>query len=183
MDSAGIPGMSIAIIRHHKLLHILGYGLNRADSTQRVTGVTVFDSASLSKPVFTYAVLQLGHEGLLDLDKPLFEYLPYADAQGDQRYKKITARYVLSHRSGFPNWRPDRQLGQLPVIFMPDERYSYSGEAFVYLKKVIEKLTSKSLDEFIGERVFIPLGMKRSSYTWKTSNCVRNLGVFQKICP
>lgn len=110
MDSTHVPGLSIAVIRGNNLRYSQGYGLTKADSTQRVTSATVFDAASLSKTVFAYAVLQLVEQGKIDLDKPLFEYLPYPDAAEDERYKKITARMVLSHRTGFPNWRKNRKL-------------------------------------------------------------------------
>ena len=166
MDSASVPGLSIAIIQANKLHYSQGYGLTKADSTQRVTPTTIFDAASLSKPVFAYAVLQMVDEGLLDLDKPLYEYLPYPDIASDERYQKITARIVLSHRTGFPNWRKNRQSNQLSMLFTPGERFSYSGEGFVYLQKVVEKITGTPLNDVMTARVFNPLGMSRSGYVW-----------------
>lgn len=166
MDSANVPGLSIAIVRANKLVYSKGYGLTKADSTQRVTSATVFDAASLSKPVFAYAVLQMVEQGLIDLDKPLYEYLPYPDAAADERYRKITARMVLSHRTGFPNWRKNRRSSELTMLFSPNERFGYSGEGFVYLQKVVEKLTGQALNDFMTERVFKPLQMTRSSYVW-----------------
>lgn len=169
MDSANVPGLSIAIIQGNQIRYTQGYGLTKADSTQKVTPETIFDAASLSKPVFAYAVLQLVEQGLLDLDKPLYEYLPYPDAAADERYKKITARLVLSHRSGFPNWRQNRASNQLSMRYAPGERFGYSGEGFVYLQKVVEKLTGKPINETMTERVFRPLQMTRSSYVWTPS--------------
>ena len=84
-----------------------------------------------------------------------------------QLYKKITARHCLSHSSGFANWRwyePDQKLH---VHFEPGSQYSYSGEGLCYLQFVIEKLTGKSLNELMQEKLFGPLGMKNSSYTWQ----------------
>lgn len=169
MDSANVPGLAIASIRNGKMAYSRGYGLTKSDSTQRVTSTTVFDAASLSKPVFAYAVLQLVEQGLLDLDKPLHEYLPYPDVAQDERYKKITARMVLSHRTGFPNWRRNRQSNELAMLFTPGERFSYSGEGFVYLQKVVEKLTGKPVNDVMTERVFTPLQMTRSSYVWQSA--------------
>lgn len=166
MDSATVPGLSIAVIQDKKLRYSQGYGLTKSDSTQRVTVETVFDAASLSKPVFAYAVLQMVDEGLLNLDKPLYEYLSYPDIATDERYQTITTRMVLSHRTGFPNWRKNRQSGQLSILFTPGERFNYSGEGFVYLQKVVEKITGKPLNEIMTERVFTPLQMARSSYIW-----------------
>ncbi|RAJ95860.1 CubicO group peptidase (beta-lactamase class C family) [Larkinella arboricola] len=167
MDSAHVPGLSLALIDRNQIVYSQGYGLTKADSTQRVTAETVFDAASLSKPVFAYAVLQLVEEKVLDLDKPLYHYLPYPDVADDERYKLITARMVLSHRSGFPNWRKNRRSRQLPMIGTPGERFGYSGEGFVYLQKVVEKITGKPVNELLTERVFRPLGMTRSSYVWR----------------
>ena len=169
MDSATIPGLSIAIIRNNKLIYSKGFGLTKADSTQRVTPATIFEAASLSKPVFAYAVLQMVEQGLIDLDKPLYEYLPYPDVATDERYKKITARLVLSHRSGFPNWRKDRSSSEMAMIATPGERFGYSGEGFVYLQKVVEKITGKPINEIMIERVLKPLGMTNSSYVWQAS--------------
>ena len=166
MDSAKVPGLAIAIIRDNRLAYSKGYGLTKADSTQHVNSATIFDAASLSKPVFAYAVLQLVEQGLLNLDKPLYEYLPYPDVAADERYQKITARMILSHRSGFPNWRKNRQSAQLAMSFSPNERFGYSGEGFVYLQKVVEKITGKALNDIMTERVFKPLRMTRSSYIW-----------------
>ena len=166
MDSAHVPGLSIAIIRHTKRYYSQGYGLTKADSTQRVTSATIFDAASLSKPVFAYAVLQLVEQGLISLDKPLYEYLPYPDVASDERYRKITARMVLSHRTGFPNWRKNRRSSELAMSFTPNEHFGYSGEGFVYLQKVVEKITGKPLNDLMTERVFKPLQMTRSSYVW-----------------
>ena len=167
MDSARIPGLSIAILRQNKLTYSKGYGLTKADSTQRVTSATIFEAASLSKPVFAYAVLQLVEAGLLDLDKPLYQYLPYPDVAADERYQKITARLVLSHRSGFPNWRKNRASNQLSMAFAPGQRFGYSGEGFVYLQKVVEKLTGKPIKEVMVERVLKPLSMTNSSFIWQ----------------
>ncbi|GAB3496260.1 hypothetical protein GCM10027341_14760 [Spirosoma knui] len=169
MVSARIPGLTIAIIRNGKVAYSQGYGLTKSDSTQRVNSATIFDAASLSKPVFAYAVLQLVEQGMLDLDKPLYEYLPYPDVADDERYKQITARLVLSHRTGFPNWRKNRRSKQLAMIAPPGERFGYSGEGFVYLQKVVEKITGKSINDLMTERVFTPLGMNRSSYVWQSA--------------
>ena len=167
MDSAQVPGLSIVLLRNNTVVYSRGYGLTNADSTQRVMPTTVFEAASLSKPVFAYAVLQLVEQGLLDLDKPLYAYLPYPDAAADARYQKITARMVLSHQSGFPNWRKDRKLPQLAMAFTPGERFGYSGEGYVYLQKVVEKITGQPINAVMESRVLKPLGMMNSSFVWK----------------
>ncbi|MEO7987364.1 MAG: serine hydrolase, partial [Gemmatimonadales bacterium] len=81
----------------------------------------------------------------------------------DERYKRITARMVLSHGTGLPNWGGE----QLMLRFDPGTAYGYSGEGFVFLQKVLEHVTGRSLDELARREVFQPLGMKRSSFVWQ----------------
>jgi CubicO group peptidase (beta-lactamase class C family) len=82
----------------------------------------------------------------------------------DQRFNKITTRHVLTHTTGFPNWRRQDTIN---IEFEPGEKYSYSGEGFVYLQKVVEKITGKPLNDLMTEYVFQPLGMTQSSYVWQ----------------
>jgi CubicO group peptidase (beta-lactamase class C family) len=124
---------------------------------------TIFEAASLSKPVFTYGVLKLVEQGRLNLDTPLSSYLP-KPYMPDARLDKITARLVLSHRTGFPNWRGPEGL---QIYFPPGERFSYSGEGYIYLQHVVEQITGKPLNDYMEEAVFKPLGMNNSSYVWK----------------
>jgi CubicO group peptidase (beta-lactamase class C family) len=124
---------------------------------------TRFSAASLSKTVFTYAVLKLVDQGKLDLDAPLSRYVK-PEVAGDPRVDRITARIALSHRTGFPNWRP--RGGALKIFFTPGERFSYSGEGIVYLQHAVEAIEGKPLEAVMRELVFQPLGMTESSYLW-----------------
>jgi CubicO group peptidase (beta-lactamase class C family) len=168
MKEANIPGLSLALIRDGKLAWSQGFGVKNSETKESVTNDTIFEAASLSKPVVAYAVLKLVDAGKLDLDVPLNKYLPgNYDAGDDARINQITARNVLSHTSGFPNWRQPRDAKTLPIFFTPGERFSYSGEGFVYLAKVVEHVTKMKLEEFIRRTVFEPLGMTASSFEWQ----------------
>jgi len=168
LREAGVPGLSIALLRDGELVWHRGFGVKNARTGEPVTDGTVFEAASLSKPVFAYAVLRLVDRGELDLDRPLTQYLPGRyDVGDDPRLDRITARRVLSHTTGLPNWRP--RGGPLLIHFTPGERFSYSGEGFVYLSKVIEHVTGEALDDFMRRIVFEPLGMTSSSYVWQES--------------
>jgi CubicO group peptidase (beta-lactamase class C family) len=164
LKAATVPGVSVALIRDGKTYWVHSFGVSDAKSGQPVLDETIFEAASLSKPVFAYGVLKLVDEGKLDLDTQLSNYLPKPYIEGDPRLDKITARIVLSHRTGFPNWRPEENL---TIHFTPGERFSYSGEGFVYLQKAIEQITGKPLNEYMSEAVFRPLGMASSSYVWQ----------------
>ena len=157
--------MSLALIRDGKTYWLHSFGVKDERTKQPVTQDTIFEAASLSKPVFAYGVLKLLEEGKLDLDTPLTKYLPQRYSAGDDRLDKITARIVLIHRTGFKNWRPDE--GDLKIYFTPGERFSYSGEGFVYLQKVVQQITAKKLNDYMAEAVFIPLEMTSSSYIWR----------------
>lgn len=168
MKLSDVPGISAALIRDGKLFWSKGFGVLNTETKEPVTNETVFEAASLTKVVFAYAVLKLVDEGKLDLDVPLNKYLGnnYEVASDDVRINQITARRVLSHTSGFPNWRSDEN-GKLPINFTPGEKFSYSGEGFVYLSKVVEKITGMMLEDFMQKTVLIPLKMTNSSFQWQ----------------
>jgi len=164
VHSAEVPGLSIATIEGGKIGWIGSFGVKDTKTAGKVDPQTVFPAASLSKVVFAYAVLKLVDEGKLDLDAPLSKYVP-AYVQNDDRVNLITARHVLTHRTGFPNWRPSGK--PLVLHFNPGERYSYSGEGFVYLQRAVETIVGRPLDGFMQQSVFRPLGMTNSSYLWQ----------------
>lgn len=165
MSEGNVPGLSVLLIRDGKVFWQRAFGVKNADTKEPVTDTTIFEAASLSKPVFAYGVLKLADSGQFDIDTPLVKYLPGAYVESDERLNQITARMVLSHRTGFPNWRP--RGGALKIFFTPGEKFSYSGEGFVYLQKVIEHLSNQPLDAFMKKMVFEPLGMTNSSYVWQ----------------
>lgn len=164
MKKVGVPGLSIAVVRGGKTIWIHGFGVKEVTTSQPVTPETVFEAASLSKPLFAYGVLKLVEQGKLGLDVPLTTYLPKPYITWDDRLGKITARIVLSHRTGFPNWRDGDSL---LIYFTPGERFSYSGEGYIYLQRVVEQITGKPLNDYMTEAVFTPLGLTSSSYVWK----------------
>jgi len=164
MEKAGVPGLSIAVIRGGKTAWADTFGVRDQGSKKPVTHETMFNVGSLSKPVFAYAVLKLVDAGRLKLDEPLAPYLPKEFTASDPRFNQITARIVLSHRTGFPNWPGDGQ--PLVIHFTPGERFSYSGAGMVFLQRAVEKITGKPLNDYMQEAVFGPLGMKHSSYVW-----------------
>ncbi len=165
MRQADVPGLAIAVIRHGKPYWQHNFGVKNAKTNEPATDETIFEAASLSKPVFAYAVLKLVDQGKLALDAPLSTYLtkPYIE-ENDSRLTKITARFVLSHRTGFRNWRNDEPL---KIYFTPGERFSYSGEGYIYLQTVVEQITGKPLNDVMNELVFTPFGMTSSSYVWR----------------
>ena len=167
MAQAGVQGVQVAVLGGGKTAWHASFGLANAETKAPVTDTSVFEAASLSKPVFAYAVLALVDAGELDLDTPISKYLPGRyDVGDDPRLDLITPRHVLSHRSGFPNWRPGSD--PLKIHFTPGDRFSYSGEGFVYLAAAVERITGQTLEAFMRRTVFDPLGMSSSSFVWQS---------------
>ncbi|MFI4972787.1 MAG: serine hydrolase domain-containing protein [Hyphomicrobiales bacterium] len=156
-----IAGASVAVIRAGEIDTVVAHGYANLGTRSRASKSTVFEAASLGKPVFAYAVVKLADAGLLDLDAPLHRLAPeFIDADG--RAETVTARHVLSHTSGLPNWRSETR--PLKCYFTPGVRFSYSGEGYVYLQRAVESLTGEPLDALARRLVFAPLGMSSSSY-------------------
>ena len=158
-----IPGLSLAIIEQKKIFWHGSFGLKKYGDNQSINKNTIFAAASLSKPLFAYAVMKLVERRKLELDTPLSEYTaqPYIS---DPRLRLITARQVLSHRTGFPNWSGNAPLW---IEATPGTKFGYSGEGFLYLQHVIEEITRQPFASYISEQLLLPLGMNSSSYIWQ----------------
>lgn len=182
MKVAKVHGLAISIFNKKQPVYSKTFGYKRADTKEPIHSNTNFYGASLSKAVFAVLVMKLVEEGVIDLDTPLQNYLPkpiyeytpskkwhdnYSDLKSDTLYKKITARMCLDHTTGFPNWRWDEPDQKLRVKQIPGSRYSYSGEGLVYLQVVLENMLAKPLEEMMREKIFLPLQMNMSSYTWQ----------------
>jgi len=160
-----IPGVSLALIKDGKMIYHKTYGVENTMTKEKVDETSLFEAASITKPVFAFAVQRLAERGVIDLDKPLYLYLPYKDIENDERYKLITARHVLTHRTGFPNWRWMNENGKLNIRFTPGTAYNYSGEGFEYLKLVIEKITGKKVEQVLKEEVLDPVGLYHTFFS------------------
>lgn len=167
MDTLNIPGLSIAVINDSKVVYHQTFGYANLEKKLRVTDKTIFEGASMSKSVFAFFVMKFVEEGKLDLDKPLYEYLSYPDIAHDDRYKKITGRMVLSHRSGFPNWRENEDDNKLKIKFEPGTNYEYSGEGYQYLAMVLKHIEGtdwNGLETIFQDKVAKPIGMEHTVF-------------------
>jgi len=157
-----IPALGIAYIEDGKITEAVVYGRN--EKGEPYSTRTLFNVASLTKPVTSLVALKLIHAGKWKLDEPLAGYWTDPDVAEDPRSRQLTTRHVLSHQSGFPNWRPAG--GKLAFEFDPGTGIQYSGEGFEYLRKALEKKFGKTLDQLAQELIFGPLGMKRTHFYW-----------------
>ncbi len=180
MREAHVSGLGISVFNKNKPVFERTFGLADVQKHVPFKPNQVMYGASFSKAVFAYIVMQLVHEKVIDLDKPLISYLPkplpdykipgwnrgYKDIRNDKRYEQITGRMCLDHSTGFPNWRWYEADKKLKIKYAPGTRYSYSGEGLYLLQFVIEQVTGKDYETIARERVFIPIHMSNTSYTW-----------------
>ncbi len=164
MEEFKVPGLSMVVIQEAKVVWNKVFGVKDRESNTPVDAATMFEAASMSKPVFAYAVMKLAEKGALDLDAPLTRYTPEKFVQGDARLDQITARRVLSHTSGFQNWRSEKT--PLKIQFPPGERWEYSGEGYSYLQSVVARLTRQPIEPYMAANLFTPFGMTSSGYAW-----------------
>ena len=176
MEAAHVTGAGIAIFHQGRIAYLKAYGVRDVERRLPFTPNSVMTAASLSKSVFATMIMRLVQEGVVDLDKPIHEYLPnplpeyprYADLQGDDRYKRLTLRILLSHTSGFPNWRAFEEDRKLKIHFEPRTRYAYSGEGIDLAQLIVETVTGRSVASLIDEKLYRPLHMTRSSMVWES---------------
>lgn len=171
MNEGDVPGLSIALIRDGKLSWHKAFGVKNAETKEALAETTVFEAASLSKPVFAYAVLKLIDRGRLDLDRPLSSYISSAYLP-DDRVKLITTRMVLAHTTGFQNEVTPAK--PLRIYFTPGDKFSYSGKAQWFNQR---NLVCRV------ENFFLPLG-KKPTRVWKLSALLVVSVVFlgEEIC-
>lgn len=177
MDKATVSGLGCVILNDGRMVYNGAFGFRDMETGEVLDQRSVFNAASFSKTVFAYLVVLLAEDELIDLDRPIHEYLSKtipeydncADLAGDDRWREITARMVLSHSTGFPNWRFLTEEQRLGFLFDPGTRFSYSGEGIQLLQMVIEEMTGRDLESLAREKIFEPLGMSESSYVWQPS--------------
>jgi len=169
MKSTGVPGLSIALINDKQVIYHRAFGITNIDTKVAVNQQTIFEAASLSKPIFAYFVMRLADKGLLDLDKPMHTYLshPAIDSASRANSKLITPRMILAHSTGFPNWSKGKII---QLAHTPGQGFSYSGEAYQYLAAAIGTQLKVGwqarLDSVFQEEVAKPLNLTNTFFTW-----------------
>lgn len=175
MASEDVKGMAIAVIDHGEIFHVAAYGVANLTEHRRLRTDTIMYGASLTKTAFAYFVLQLVDEDRFDLDRPLAAYLPkplpeyedYADLAGDERWRRLTARHVLNHTTGFANFRWLEDDGKLRFHTDPGTRNGYSGEGFYILQLALEQGLGLDVGAEMQRRIFDRFGMTRTSMQWR----------------
>lgn len=170
-----LPGLAYAVIDKGQVVHVRALGWRNVEKRLPLQTDTVMYAASISKAAFAYYVLMLVDDGALDLDKSIADYLPkplpdypfYADLKGDERWRAITARRLLTHSSGLADQRFLEPDGKFRFKLEPGSRYAYSNEGINLLQFIIEQGLGLKVGDEMNRRVFAPLGMTRSSMIWR----------------
>jgi CubicO group peptidase (beta-lactamase class C family) len=168
----GTRALALAVIREGRIIDSQFAGVMGDGSRGGVCSQTLFITCSLSKPVFAYLVLKMVDRGVFGLEQSLLATVrkktdllrDYRDVAADPRLKLLTARIILSHRSGFPNWRRQEPDGRLRFKFDPASSFSYSGEGYRFLQAILKSLSGRNLDELSAEVLFTPLKMRDSFF-------------------
>jgi CubicO group peptidase (beta-lactamase class C family) len=183
MSGTGAKGLGVAVIDNGQVVFTKAYGVKNA-ANEPLDIDTVMYGASLTKSAFAYLVMQLVDEGRLELDKSIAEYLPMplpsyssdADARayapwshllGDERWRNITPRILLTHSAGFANFHFVEPDGKLRIHFAPGERYAYSGAGIMLMQFVLERGLGIDVGLEMQRRIFDPNGMTRTSLKWR----------------
>lgn len=159
-----VPTLGIGVIENGTLKQVKVYG----EITKGVSAPynTIFNVASLTKPITAMVALKLVSLGKWNLDEPIYKYWTDPDVSKDPNSKLLTTRHILSHQTGFTNWRGNNKAGKLHFEFAPGTKYQYSGEGFEYLRKALEAKFHKSLNQLANELTFSPLQMTDTKYFW-----------------
>ncbi len=203
MSRQHIPGLSLAIVQEGRLVKEMGYGLASLELNVPAKPSTVYELASATKPFMATAIMMLEQEGRLHLDDALSKYV----GKTPDAWREVTIRHLLSHTSGIKDYleRPEMTpfdlppekiveiAADFPLNFSPGEKWAYSNTGYVLLGMVVQKVSGKSLSEFLEERVFKPLGMsatrqdqpdgvypnRAQGYLWLGPGGMRNADMFK----
>lgn len=180
MHAAHVPGLALAVIENGQVTYLHAYGERDTARHLPLTTDTVMYAASITKAAFSYAAMTLVDARKLDLDAPIAgmlpmplpEYAKYADLVGDERWRTITPRMLLSHSAGFPNFRFFTPAGydangKLTIAFNPGSRFAYSGEGINLLQFVLENGKDVDIAALMQRELFDRFGMSRTSMTWR----------------
>lgn len=174
MQRENVEGLALAVVDNGAVVHVAAYGIRNA-ARDPLTTQTIMYGASLTKTAFAYMVMQLVDEGRLDLDasvaellpRPLPEYEDYHDLAGDERWKALTMRILLTHTTGFANFRWLEDDRKLRFHHDPGARYGYSGEGFYIAQLILEEALHLDVGAEMQRRVFDRFGMTRTSMQWR----------------
>lgn len=174
LAAEAFPGGVLAVGYRGALVHLRPFGtLSKDAGAAAVDEHTIYDVASLTKVVATTTMAMiLADEGRLELDSRVVDFLPRFTGDGKG---EVTVRQLLTHSSGIDWWAPlyEELAGQaayveriqaMDLVYEPDSRFLYSDLGMILLGEILQRVAGRSLDDFVRERVFEPLGMSDTGF-------------------
>jgi putative ATP-binding cassette transporter len=177
MMAEDIPGLAVVVVKGDEIIYLKGFGVTSLEEPSQVTPQTIFDLASISKSFTALGVLLLEDEGLIELDAPVQQYLP--DFQlADPRGAEITVRQLLNQTSGLPgtfseplifhqgNDAMEQMVASLDHVRLnrpPGSSFEYADINYCLLGALIERVTGMTFEEYMEQKLFIPLGMSHTT--------------------
>jgi CubicO group peptidase (beta-lactamase class C family) len=172
----GVPGLSIAVVHDDRVVHLAGFGVRQAGKPEGVDADTIFQLASMSKPIASTVVAALVGDGTVAWDDAIIKHEPAFAMHDAWVTREVTLRDMFCHRSGLPDHAGDRledigydraaALHRLRFI-KPDSsfrsHYAYTNFGLTAAAVAAAKTTGKSWEEVSAERLYRPLGMTRTS--------------------
>ena len=158
-----VASMAVALIEGGRVTLSKVYGQQAPGLP--ASNATLFNLASLTKPVTAEIILRLASTGAISLDESMARYWTDPDIAADPRRDLLTPRMALSHQTGFPNWRDHSPGGRLTFAFDPGTAFGYSGEGYDYVGRFAERRVGRSFEALAQEYVFGPAGMTSTSYS------------------
>ncbi len=160
MEFHDVPSISVSVIEEGKLVWSGVFG--QQDATTQATDSTLYLSASIAKPLTAEIFLRLASMGEVSLDEPMAPYWLDPDIADDPRSQLLTPRHVLTHQTGFKNWRR-MTGGVLRFERQPGVKMGYSGEGLRYLVRFVEKKLGRPFNDLASEVLFAPEKMNHTA--------------------
>jgi CubicO group peptidase (beta-lactamase class C family) len=176
LEQYQVPGISYCFICNGHPLEAEAIGVKNTVTGDLMQPDTMFEAASLTKTLFATLVMRLADRGRIALDEPIALMVPSLKISDDDRINKITVRQILSHGTGLPNWA-DKPLH---FLFDPGKNFSYSGEGYYYLHKIVNEVTGKDFVDHFKDEFFVPLKMNNSRAIWDASILKKMTNKFDK---
>ena len=164
-----IPAVSLALIKNGEIQYFKNYGVINSQTQEPVDSHSIFEAASITKPIFSYLICRMVQKGEIDLDEPMHDRFPFAEIEKFPEYSIMTPRHVLTHVSGLANWG-------IELHHTPGTQYGYSGQGFEYLTKALAKSYTRKMDKYmkkaLNKEVLKPFDMN-NTYFLKSSKMKR----------
>lgn len=164
LSDSKVPALAIGLIKNGEVTDVNVYGKLHSSAPAPLN--SLFKVASLTKPIVTMLTLKLIQAGELSFDEKLYKYWIDPDIRDEVYLKELSIYHVLTHQTGFMNWRWMSEDKQLSFLYRPGEGYGYSGEGFEYLRKSLEAKFETSIEELAKKYVFRPAGMTDTHFWW-----------------